>query len=226
MVSVEVTTRVDRARELATLLDDQAEALAGGVAERLEQDVGVTALAFAVRDRLMRAADRAGAADAAHHAELADDDEVRDRRDQAAGALFDALNNVRSAVRSVYGSDGERAMGFSGPSPRAPEQLHERIADLLQRAPSIVMPEPLVKVLQLDVAGLVHSLHVPFERLEAAMKLQLHEDDETEATATNRYEAIGELDELCRAGADLLVALAELAGDEPLADRTRRRFNA
>lgn len=224
MGSVEVTTRVERARELATLIDDQAQALAEGIAHRLDRDVGVSVLALAVRDRLMRAAERAGSADDDHHAELADDDDVRDQRDQAAGALYDALNNVRSAVRSVYGSDGERAMGIVGPSPRAPDQLHESVAALLERAPAIKMPEPLVKALQLDVPGLVHGMHIPFERLEAAMQLQLHEDDESQSTATTRYEAIGELDQLCRAGADLLVALAELAGDEPLADRTRRRF--
>jgi hypothetical protein len=42
MGSVEVTTRVERARELATLIDDQAQALAEGIAHRLDRDVGVS----------------------------------------------------------------------------------------------------------------------------------------------------------------------------------------
>jgi hypothetical protein len=156
-------------------------------------------------------------------AELADDDEHRDQRDEIVEQLRGELFEGRDAIERGFGEGAASAYGLDGTPPRQPDSLlayAENAINLLQQTPKSDTDVFGIAIDTNKVAGRLEQSHA---KLEAALD-QLDEETRKAHTArVARDEAVDEWTEVFRGTARVLSGMYLLAGRKDLAERVRPR---
>lgn len=161
------------------------------------------------------------AADAAHHAELADDREPRNRRDDATERLYTVLVEIRTLVTALLGTKAAEQAGFSGATPQDPRAMSTLAAAVDARLADVVARFPGRRGLTLDAAELRADLAEPRATLDAALADVAREAREADATQASKTAALAAHDERFGTVAGLVAGLLALAGRPELAARVR-----
>lgn len=149
---------------------------------------------------------------------------ARDRRDEAAGALYRKIADLRAAARGAYGRGGLRELlVLDGPAPEGPFGLRrwaERLIAVLAELPS-ELPPPRWKGLKLSLSGAAEELRALAGALGRALRAVDDEVRKLESTRREKYRAIAAFDETVRGVAPALRGLYRLAGCPELGARIR-----
>lgn len=158
-----------------------------------------------------------------HDAELADDAAPREARDTSTAELVTLTVGIRSAVDTVYGQAGLKALGLDGRTPTDSKAILEHARNLGQRLgdPKLVWPKPLRSGVKLQPEVWIAELKAPVARLEAARKDVAREEREAQATGDTKAKAMSAHDAIFSRGAGFVSAALSLIGEDDLADRTR-----
>jgi hypothetical protein len=159
-------------------------------------------------------------ADAAHEAELGDDEAIRRARDEAASALSDKLVELREVLTGVYGTASASAV-FAGPTPEDPVVLSRFAGELGTQLARIKLPAPRVKGAKLDIAETATALQEQSATLDTHLNDVARELREAQATLEAKNQAMAAYDELFLGVATTLSGLLRLAGKADLAARVR-----
>lgn len=161
------------------------------------------------------------AADAAHHAELADDKEPRDRRDESVEVLYSLLIEVRALASTLLGAKAVAELGFSGQTPKEPRALATLATAVEGRLAEVLARYPGRRGLTLDAAELRAEVAAPRAALDAALAAVAREAREADATLAAKAAALADHDARFSTVAGLVAGLLTLAGRPELAARVR-----
>jgi hypothetical protein len=227
MTSKQITNREKSARAVIAVGETQAEAAGAALGKLLEPHLaeGESLPNFAlVLTLISRALDasktRMVDADAAHEAELGDDEPVRRARDESAQALSDRIVELREVLTGVYGAATAGAV-FSGPTPVDPVVLSRFAGEGATQLARIKLPAPRIKGATLDIAETVSALQEHRAALDAQLKGVARELREAQATLDAKNQAMAAHDELFSSAATILTGLLRLSGKAELATKVR-----
>jgi hypothetical protein len=228
MASKAVTDRQKNARAVMAAASTHAESIANGLgpilSARLERGEKLPDLALLTKllERTLEIASaELVAADAAHQAELRDDDAPRAARDEAAEELRAELVELRSTVLGLYGQTGLKALALVGETPRDPVVLSRFASDVLSALPTASLPPSKVKGAKLDTKEVAQALAPLLKALDKHMTTVAREEKEAHATLTRKNAAQQVFDERFSSVATLLSALLQASGQTELASRVR-----
>jgi hypothetical protein len=159
----------------------------------------------------------------AHDAELADDAAPREARDGAAAELVSRTVGIRSAVDTVYGQAGLKALGLDGRTPTDSKAILEHARNLIQRLedPELVWPKALQSGVKLSPGVWVGELEGPVKRLAEARRDVAREEREAQATGVSRAKAMSAHDGMFTSAAGFISTTLSLVGEHDLAEKTR-----
>lgn len=162
-------------------------------------------------------------ADAAHEVELADDNEPRQQRDEAAENLRRMLTDLRTAVETTYGTAGLPRLQLIDNVPNDPALLASFARTVLThlRDESVKLPPPRRRGLSLDREAFAEEIATELPALEKALSAVAREAREAEVTLRAKRLTMDANDRAFTRGAGLLSAVFALAGLDELADKTR-----
>lgn len=160
------------------------------------------------------------AADAAHEAELGDDEPIRRARDEAAGALSDKLVELREVITGVYGAAAATTV-FPGPAPQDPVVLSRFAGEVVTELGRVKLPAPRIKGAKLDLHETAADLSERRAKLDAQIKDVAKEVREAQATLDEKNQGLAGYDELFGGGATTLTGLLRMAGKADLAAKVR-----
>jgi len=163
-----------------------------------------------------------GAADAAHTAELADDDPCRMARDDKAAELRNLCLSLREVVTRNYGQPVTKAYGLDVTPPEDPQQLLNmtRHTSLLLKTRLLTEPSRN-KSLTLDPIAAAEDLEAHGKALEAALEDVEREKREAQITQSAKDMQMGRWSTVYAGVASAAAALFTLAGRPDLADRVK-----
>lgn len=170
---------------------------------------------------LLAHADRLVAADATLIKELEDDQEPRERRERARGALFERLGSVRGLVRGIYGDTGVSRLGLSGPTPTEPIALHRRGKHVLENLTLLATMTPVIEGGSMDIATVQSRLAEEVAALGAAIDDLAREARERDMAQTEKDRTMDEYDVHFGFAARMLEGMLGSAGELDLAARVR-----
>jgi hypothetical protein len=159
-------------------------------------------------------------ADAAHEAELGDDEPVRRARDEAASSLSDEIVELREVLTGLCGAATASAV-FPGPTPEDPVVLSRFAREASTQLARIELPAPRIKSAKLDTAETASELQEHSARLDAQVEDVAREIREAQATLDAKNQALAACDELFGASATTLTGLLRHAGKADLAAKVR-----
>lgn len=169
-------------------------------------------------DALMAAEDR-------HRLELADDHDIRLRRDEESAAVQQQLVALREAVSAIYGSERvPQVLGLDGCTAQSPFGLLAQAQRVLGRLREPVTVEPVSRLLpadQLDLSGAAERLQEHADALDRTLKEVERETCEAEQTRNRRDEAMEALDLAIRGVGHTVKSFFSLAGLGRHADKLR-----
>lgn len=208
-------------------LDPVAEK-AGGVLfpAGVPPGVDMRAVCLGFTESLERRADEVGHRDRDVARERYEDDEARNRRDQAAGELRAGMFQIRDAASSAFGVEILGALGLSG---RIPEQCDPLLAFARNTAaalPAQAMRQSSKAFVQFDVVAAATDLDQLANNLSAALTDVARDMRETQMAQAARNEAVERWRAHYVVVANLIEGLLRMAGFDHIADRvrpTRRR---
>lgn len=160
-------------------------------------------------------------ADAAHTAELGDDDAPREARDKAAADLYAKLVELREIVTGLYGADAVKAFGLSGATPQDPVALSGFAGDVVKALGAKPLPASRVKGAQVDAKATAQALVKERATLETSLADVARETREAQQTLSVKNTALAGYDDAFGRAASALVGLLRLSGDAELAERLR-----
>lgn len=160
------------------------------------------------------------AADAAHEAELGDDEPARKARDEAAAELSDKLVELREILTGVYGVETARAV-FPGPTPQDPVVLSRFAGEVVTAIERVKLPASRLKGAKVNAAEAAADLKERRAGLDAQLKSVAREVREAQTTLDEKTRAITGYDEVFGGGATMLTGLLRLAGKPELAAKVR-----
>lgn len=160
-------------------------------------------------------------AEEAYQKELLDDDPPRRERDEAAGALSEALVELREVVAGVYGSGVLKEAGFSQGTPQDPVLLSRFAGQVANALPEASLPPPRVTGAVLDRKAIAAELLKKRARLDDALAAVARESREAQAALSQRNQTQAEFDDTQAGITAVLAGLLQLAGKRDLAERVR-----
>ncbi len=227
MAAKQVTDREKSAHAVVAAGQTHAEATGAAVGELLKPHLGkgeslpdIGLVMILVARALEAAKTRMVEADAAHEAELGDDDAIRRARDEAATALSDRLVELREVIVGVYGSATAGAV-FPGPAPQDPVVLSRFAGEVGAQLERVKLPAPRLKGAKLDLAETAADLRDLRAALDAKIKDVAREVREAQATLAGKTQALAAYDELFGGGATILTGLLRMAGKADLAAKVK-----
>lgn len=163
------------------------------------------------------------AADAAHEAELSDDDVPRKARDEAALGVRHTLVDLRATVAAIHGNAGLARLGLLGATPSDPSVLAVEGATVIKNLEDekISLPTPRRRGASFDRKAFAEDLREHLAPLQNALAAVAREVREAEGTGATKQSAMTANDRAFSLGAGWLTATFSLAGKEELADRVR-----
>ena len=227
MASKQVTDREKSARAVVAAGETQAAAASAEIKKLLaphlnkgESMPDVALLMTLVARALDTTKTRLVEADAAHEAELGDDEPVRRGRDEAAESLSDKLVELREIITGVYGAATTTAL-FPGPTPVDPVVLARFAGSVTDRLARVRLPAPRIKGAKFDTAELTETLETQRATLEQQLKDVAREVREAQATLEAKNQALMTYDAVFDGTAMTLAGLLRLAGKTELAARVK-----
>jgi len=227
MVSRQVTNREKSARAVVAVGETQAEAAGAALGSVLKPHLAKgealpnLALVMTLVSRALDAAKtQMVEADAAHEAELGDDEPIRRARDEAAQALSDKLIELREVLTGVYGAATAGTV-FAGPTPEDPVVLSRFAGEVATQLARVKLPAPRIKGAKLDTAETASTLQEKRATLDTMLKDVARELREAQATLDAKTQAITAYDELFGGAATTLTGLLRLAGKADLAAKVK-----
>lgn len=163
------------------------------------------------------------AADQRHRDEVSDDDEHREKRDEAARELNRQILKLRDSFTGIYGATARKTLGFDDRTARDPMPLlaqGQRLLDNL-RHPGLQLPAPQTPGIEVDLALILPPLETAVETLRVAIQDVAREKTEADLTLVSKNEALAAFDDTFLWVARALAALYSLAGEYELAARVR-----
>lgn len=226
MSAKQVTDRQKSASAVVSAGTTHAEATAAGLGKLLKPhlakgetlpDVGLVMILVA---RALEAAKiKMVEADAAHEAELGDDDAIRKARDAATAALSDKLVELREVIVGIYGGAAASTV-FPGPAPQDPVVLSRFAGEVATAVERVKLPAPRIKA-KLDSAETAAELRTLRATLDATIKDVAKEVREAQATLDEKNQALAAYDELFGGGATAMTGLLRMAGKADLAAKVK-----
>ena len=227
MASKQITDREKSARAVVAVGETQSEAAGAALGKLLKPHLakGEAVPDFAlVLTLVSRALDASKArmveADAAHEAELGDDEPVRRARDEAAATLSDKVVELREVLTGVYGAATANAV-FGGPTPEDPVVLSRFAGEVSSQLTRVKLPAPRIKGAKLDTAETASTLEEHSAALDTHLKHVARELREAQATLDAKNQALAAYDDIFNGVATTLTGLLRLAGKADLAARVR-----
>jgi len=227
MASKQITDREKSALAVVSVGETQAEATGAALEALLKPHLakGETLPSMAlVLTLISRALDtsktRMVTADAAHEAELGDDEPVRRARDEAASNLSDKIVELREVITGVYGAAAASTV-FSGPTPEDPVVLSRFAGEVATQLGKIKLPAPRIKGAKLDTAETVSGLQEHRALLDTQLKGVARELREAQATLDAKTKAMAAYDEVFAGAATAMTGLLRFAGEKELAAKVR-----
>jgi hypothetical protein len=205
----------------ASLIADELKKLLDPHLRKSEKLPDIDLLIDLVARYLGTSTDAMIAADEKNLLELADDDAIRDARDEAAAALYSTLGDLREWVTALFGTAALRALGFSGPTPQEPVALSRFAGEVVSALSSTKLPKPKRPGIKWDPADTVAEIKAAREALDKLLTGVARELREAQGTLTAKNAAITEHDERFSRAASFYAGLFRLAGQSDLADRVR-----
>ncbi len=200
------------------------------LADRAASDQGVqtsaalkayTTVLSTLADALELASENLRKAERAHTAEQADDEPVRQQREEALQSLLATAIRTRSVVEDHFGAIALKTYGLQGETPRAPRTLFQHaanVANLMTKTPAVVTSELGFTV---DTTVMASVLRSKAALLEGALSDLDREERELEESLAARNRALSAWTESYQGVANTLVGLYRLAGWNELAERVR-----
>jgi hypothetical protein len=227
MASKQVTDREKSARAVVAVGETQAEAAGVALGKLLKPHLAKgealpdMALLLTLVSRALDAAKtQMVEADAAHEAELGDDEPVRRARDEAAQALSDKIIELREVLTGVYGAATTSTV-FTGPTPEDPVVLSRFADEVATQLARVKLPAARIKGAKLDTAEIASALQERRGTLDTQLKDVAREVREAQATLDAKNQARAAYDELFGGAATTLAGLLRLAGKTDLAAKVR-----
>ncbi len=227
MASKQITDREKSARSVVAIGETQSEASEAPLVKLLKPHLAkgetlpnIALLLTLVSRALDASKTRMVEADAAHEAELGDDEPVRRARDEAASTLSDKVIELREILTGVYGSATASAV-FAGPTPEDPVVLSRFAGEVATQLVRVKLPPPRIKGAKLDTAETASALQEHSATLDMHLKGVARELREAQATLDAKNQAMAAYDELFSGVATTLTGLLRLAGKADLAARVR-----
>lgn len=162
-------------------------------------------------------------ADTAHESELADDNEPRKQRDDAADNIRRILSDLRTAIETTHGAVALPRLHLNDNIPTDPSALAMLARTVLVhlRDESVKLPAPRRRGLSLDRSAFAEELAAELPVLDKALAAVAREAREAEVTLRAKRLATEANDRAFARGAAFLSATFVLAGLEELAAKTR-----
>lgn len=174
----------------------------------------------ALGDVLERAAKEVQDADLAHAAELLDDVEPRQLRDDAHAKLVATLLSLRETLAALYGPSTMAAYGLGEPLPELSTQLLQRgraVESLLRK--TAISARPLRAGVTLKASALSDELAPIVEALGKALDAVARESREAQLTLERKNQATEAWGQVYQGVTSAFYGLYLLAGRKDLADR-------
>lgn len=227
MASKQITDREKSALAVVAVGETQAEATAAALGKVLEphlangESLPNLALLLKLVSRALDASKtRMVDADAAHEAELGDDEPIRRARDEAASALSERIVELREVLTGLYGAATASAV-FAGPTPVDPVVLSRFAGEVATQLARVKLPAPRLKGANLDTAEIASALQERRTTLDMQLKDVARELREAQATLDAKNQAMAAYDELFGGAATTLAGLLRLAGKTDLAAKVK-----
>jgi len=171
-------------------------------------------------DLLDRAAVEVQEADLAHAAEMLDDEEPRQRRDDAQSLLAATLIEQRKVLDSLYGERLSGVYGLAAALPTQPTALLQRARTVCQQLRSQpITARPLRASLTVKASDLATELAARIEALAGALGDVKREEREAQLTLERKNQATVEWQTAYQGVTYAFYGLYLLAGRPDLADR-------
>lgn len=159
--------------------------------------------------------------DDAYQQELLDDAAPRQKRDEAATALYGRLVELRELLTGVYGLAAAREAGLSGTTPQDPVQLSRFASQVSKAIGAAKLPKPRMRGASLHVGEVAAELDQLRKTLDQHLADVLRETREAQAALSERKTAQATFDETYDGVSSLIAGLLRLAGKPDLAERVR-----
>lgn len=227
MPSKQITDREKSASAVVAVAETQANAVHAALGKLFKPHLhkgeslpDVSLLVLLVSRSLDAGKRRMVDADAAHDAELGDDDGYREARDAAAVDLSDKLVELRETLTGLYGAAAANTV-FSGPTPQDPVVLSRFARDVAAALGRVKLPKPRIKGAKIDVAETADEIEQRRAKLDAALKDVAREVREAQATLDAKNQELAAYDEAFAGAATALTGLLRLASKPELAAKVR-----
>lgn len=227
MSSKQVIDREKSASAVAAVGETQAEATGIALGKLLKPFVAkgeaapnFTMVLLLVARAIEGAKGRMVDADAAHEAELGDDDGVRAARDAACEALSDKLVELREVLTGAFGATTASSI-LAGPTPQDPVVLARFANEVVTALGRIKLPAPRIKGAKLDKAETAAEIADLRSALDTQLKGVAREVREAQATLEAKNQEIAAYDAIFTGGAKALEGLLLLAGKAELAAKVK-----
>lgn len=224
-VSKMVSDKLKYSDSVEAATKQYGEQLANKVTRLLWKDepppIGLVALINAMLLLLQLAAGRLREADEAHGDELGDDDPIRAARDEARDTLFALLGRAQSSIIGAYGEAYASNVALIGAFQRRPDLLMRRARRVVRQMRKRPTPTAILEEVTVNIEGLANRIAAGADELDARLKDVTREEKEAGATLIARDQAAEHWERVVRLVANLMVGLAEVAGEFAIAARIR-----
>lgn len=197
-----------------------AQALAG-VLEKGEKQPDVALLLELCTRVLDRSIAQVVTTDKANEAELADDAEPRERRDELAATLNADIVELKEIATGILGRAVLQPLRLQGTTPRDPLALVRYAEGVAGALRTVELPKSRVRGARFRAKEWVQRLEETIEGLSAALRDVAREAREAEGTLVAKNRALVEHDRTFGDVATLVSALLRMGGEVELAARVR-----
>jgi hypothetical protein len=197
-----------------------AQALAG-VVDKGEKQPDVALLLELCTRVLDRSIGQVVTADKANEAELADDAEPRERRDERAATLNADIVELKEIATGLLGRAVLQPLRLQGTTPRDPLALMRYAEGVAGALRTVELPKSRVRGARFHAKEWAERLEETIEGLSEALRDVSREAREAEGTLVAKNRALAEHDRIFGDVATLVSALLRMGGEVELAARVR-----
>jgi hypothetical protein len=225
-LSTQVANRINWARfvlssirkdgpEVKDVLQEEYQGLSGFIAGLF------VALLAVLAARLSRITDAMRGTELALSAELADDDPIRDVRDERTAHLRETLFRARHSIEGGFGESQSIQYGIAEMPPEQPDRLMAFAKNGIHLLRKLNRAEADIFGNIIDTAKIAERIEESYAALNEALKDVDDEMREAHHARAERDETVAEWRRVYRGTAEILSGLYLLAGREDLANRVR-----
>lgn len=193
----------------------------GGVLAKGEKQPDVALLLELCTRALDRSITQVVASDAANEAELADDAEPRERRDEISATLNADIIELKEIATGLLGPAVLKALRLQGTTPRDPLALLRYAEGVVGALRTVELPKSRVRGAKFHAEEWAQRLEETIAALSEALRDVAREAREAEGTQVAKNRALAEHDRIFGDVATLVSALLRMGGEVELAARVR-----